>query len=99
MTTLSPWLNNSTLALPWQMFFDLIGELRITNQISGESWLVGLSEGRPWRGTSWNWENDLESWLKSFLDHPGHKARRRSLSFISWADWPWRPQECCAHGE
>jgi SRSO17 transposase len=28
-------------------------------------------------GTSSNWENDLESWLKPFLDHLGHKARRR----------------------
>src|SRR5229473_5524609 len=27
--------------------------------------------------TSSNWENDLQSWLKPFLDHLGHKARRR----------------------
>jgi SRSO17 transposase len=28
-------------------------------------------------GTSSNWESDLESWLKPFLEHLGHKARRR----------------------
>jgi SRSO17 transposase len=28
-------------------------------------------------GMSSNWESDLESWLKPFLEHLGHKARRR----------------------
>ena len=28
-------------------------------------------------GPSSNWESDLESWLKPFLEHLGHKARRR----------------------
>jgi hypothetical protein len=28
-------------------------------------------------GTSSNWENDLESWLKPFLDRPSYKAWRR----------------------
>jgi len=28
-------------------------------------------------GTTSHWEDDLQSWLKPFLDHLGHKARRR----------------------
>jgi hypothetical protein len=28
-------------------------------------------------GTTSNWEDDLESWLKPFLARLGHKARRR----------------------
>jgi SRSO17 transposase len=28
-------------------------------------------------GTTSNWEDELQSWLKPFLDHLGHKARRR----------------------
>jgi len=28
-------------------------------------------------GTTLNWEDELQSWLKPFLDHLGHKARRR----------------------
>src|SRR6266481_7027939 len=36
-----------------------------------------LIGGPTMAGTSSNWENDLESRLKPFLDHLGHKARRR----------------------
>src|SRR5262245_9459010 len=33
--------------------------------------------GPTMAGTSSNWESDLESWLKPFLEHLGHRARRR----------------------
>src|SRR5215475_2498144 len=36
-----------------------------------------LIGGPTMAGTSSNWESDLESWLKPFLEHLGHKARRR----------------------
>src|SRR6266436_5645309 len=36
-----------------------------------------LIGGPTMAGMSSNWESDLESWLKPFLEHLGHKARRR----------------------
>ena len=34
-------------------------------------------------GTTSNWEDDLEGWLKPFLARLGHKARRR---IFTWRD-------------
>src|SRR5258708_2234117 len=36
-----------------------------------------LIGGPTMAGTSSNWESDLGSWLEPFLEHLGHKARRR----------------------
>src|SRR5215469_13531947 len=36
-----------------------------------------LMGGPTMVGTTSHWEDELRSWLKPFLDHLGHKARRR----------------------
>jgi len=42
------------------------------NQFFDDSWVVG-----SWRATMAEWEDELERWLKSFLDRLGHKTRQR----------------------
>jgi hypothetical protein len=47
-------------------------------------------------GATSHWEDELESWLKPFLDHLGHKARRRMCPRFAlgtlWED-SWRIAE------
>jgi len=50
-------------------------------------------------GTTSYWEDELEGWLKPFLDLLGHRARRRMCPlYVAGLIGPWRSQERSADG-
>src|SRR6476619_5876296 len=69
-------LRAHALALLWQIprFGEPIGDSRIDFSMIHR----GSAFGGPTMGNaSSDWEDELERWLKPFLDRLGHKARRR----------------------
>jgi hypothetical protein len=51
-------------------------------------------------GRTLDWQDELERWLKPFLDRLGHKATAPDVSALRvGAHRPWRSQEHSADGE
>jgi hypothetical protein len=82
------------LALLWQIFLRDRGWVGFTNQIFCDSWVVGFSEGRPWRGQGRIGKMSCErgsirSWIGWATKHGADVS-----TLCGGADWAWRSLSC-----